>query len=167
MGQTDTYLLPWPELPELADGPDGFQDLALATENTIKNNTGGLVKSWGNYASNNQLITAGSPMDVDFGTIDLPSIARTVLISFSFTIDVGLNQGGTHDLYGYWDGQQVFYQRVQNTFADARTHDRSYFWMTAIKNQAAGKHTVKARAWPAGNVLISNKALIVSVIALG
>lgn len=165
MGATSAYLLPWPELPELADGPDGFQDLALATENAIKNNTGGLVKSWGNYASNNQIITAGSPMDVDFGVVNFPTPARTVIIAYSFTIDVG--EGGMHDLYGYFDGQQVLYQRVEHTWADGRTHDRSYFWTTAIKNIGAGNHTVKARAWPAGGCLISNKMLICNIVALG
>jgi len=167
MGATATYQLPWPELPELADGPDGFQDLALATEAAINNNTGGLVRSWSNYASDNRLITQGSPMDVDFGTVNFPSVARTVIISYSFTIDVGNGQGGQHDLYGYFDGQQVFYARVDNTFNDARTHDRAYFWMTAIRNIGAGNHSVKARAWPGGGVLISNKMLICSIIALG
>ena len=32
MGATDIYQLPWPELGDLADGPDGYQDLARATE---------------------------------------------------------------------------------------------------------------------------------------
>jgi len=32
MGATDVYQLPWPELGDLADGPDGYQDLAKATE---------------------------------------------------------------------------------------------------------------------------------------
>lgn len=36
MGTTPLYQLPWPELPDIADGPDGFQDLAVATETAIK-----------------------------------------------------------------------------------------------------------------------------------
>jgi hypothetical protein len=32
MGATDVYQLPWPELGDLADAPDGYQDLAQATE---------------------------------------------------------------------------------------------------------------------------------------
>lgn len=32
MGKTAIYQLPWPELPDTADGPDGYEDLALATE---------------------------------------------------------------------------------------------------------------------------------------
>lgn len=32
MGQTDVFDLPWPELGDLADGPDGYEDLARATE---------------------------------------------------------------------------------------------------------------------------------------
>jgi len=36
MGSTTEYKLPWPELPDAADGPDGFQKLATATENALK-----------------------------------------------------------------------------------------------------------------------------------
>jgi hypothetical protein len=36
MGQTDIYDLPWPELGDPSDGPDGYQDLALATEAALK-----------------------------------------------------------------------------------------------------------------------------------
>lgn len=32
MGATPTYKLPWPELGNLADGPDGYEDLAEAVE---------------------------------------------------------------------------------------------------------------------------------------
>lgn len=35
MGQTDVYGLPWPDFPGLANGPKGFEDLAVATENVI------------------------------------------------------------------------------------------------------------------------------------
>lgn len=32
MGATNVFKLPWPELGDLADGPDGYQDLAAAVE---------------------------------------------------------------------------------------------------------------------------------------
>jgi hypothetical protein len=32
VGHTNIYSLPWPELADPADGPDGYQDLAVATE---------------------------------------------------------------------------------------------------------------------------------------
>jgi hypothetical protein len=36
MGSTPVYQLPWPELPDDANGPDGYQDLAVAAETAIK-----------------------------------------------------------------------------------------------------------------------------------
>jgi hypothetical protein len=36
MGSTPLYTLPWPELPDVADGPDAYQKLAVATEAAIK-----------------------------------------------------------------------------------------------------------------------------------
>ena len=36
MGKTTEYQLPWPELPDAADGPDGFENLATATETALK-----------------------------------------------------------------------------------------------------------------------------------
>lgn len=35
MGSTSIYKLPWPELPEAADGPDGYQKLAEAVETAL------------------------------------------------------------------------------------------------------------------------------------
>ena len=42
MGQTSVFTLPWPELPDLADGPDGFKDLAEATEAAMLNERNGV-----------------------------------------------------------------------------------------------------------------------------
>ncbi|HEY5785342.1 MAG TPA: hypothetical protein VIT65_11240 [Microlunatus sp.] len=164
MGQTDAYLLPWPDLPELADGPDGFMDLALATEAAIKNTSGGLVKTWNNYYAPDRISSGGSPVDSNLGSVNLPAPARTVIITYSLTVAVGT--GGQHDLYGYWDEQQVFFARMQ-THSDSRTMDRSYVFTTAIKNQAAGDHSFRMRSWPAGSCYMSIKAMIGSVVALG
>lgn len=164
MGVTDTYLLPWPELPELADGPDGFQDLALATEAAIGASQGGVIRTWNNYFANNQPSSGGAPLDANLGQVNFPSTAKTVIIMWSFTVDVATN--GIHDFYGYFDDQQIFYQRM-DARADPNTTDRQYVWMTALKDQSAGNHSVKARSWPAGGCVIATKAIIASVIALG
>lgn len=86
MGTTDIFKLPWPELVDPADGPDGFQDLAVASEVALKLQT--VRKLWTVRRNQNNAVpvaTWGNVVDITIPNAEAPVGLYMVLAAVSWT----------------------------------------------------------------------------------
>lgn len=164
MGASPKYALPWPELVDSADGPDGFQDLATATENTLKVRSLRLLGQ-GKAETIASVEVRATPYEPAFA-INLPSVVRSVIVTCHAMIAFAGNTSGAFDLYSKWDGGSTFYMVVDG-FANANTKDRGYSWMFGLKNQTGGAHTGTIGLFSGAGAVLHVKSLVYSWVALG
>lgn len=93
MGATAIYRLPWPELPDVADGPDGYQDLAKATESALTKVKSSItpVGSWGDVPLQvpTNLPLNGTDWITNLVTMTVKPYARVIDILASVHTTVG------------------------------------------------------------------------------
>ena len=164
MGATPAYALPWPELVDSADGPDGFQDLAVATETAIKGRSLRLLGS-GKGESTASVEVRSTPYEPTYA-INLPATAKVVIVTVSVCLHFAGQTNGAFDLYAEWDGvRQAWY--VLGSFSDGNTDDRGYTFQFAMKNQVAGAHTGKIGLFSGAGAVMHTKVFTYNWIALG
>jgi hypothetical protein len=164
MGQTTGYALPWPELVDSADGPDGFSDLATATENALKSRALRLVGA-GKGETTSSVEVRATPYEPTYPIV-LAKTARVVIVTVSVCICFAGATSGAFDLYANWDGvRQAWY--IPGSFSDGNTDDRGYTFMFAVANQAQGNHTGTIGMFSGTGAVIHTKALMYNWVALG
>ncbi|HEY5785341.1 MAG TPA: hypothetical protein VIT65_11235 [Microlunatus sp.] len=164
MGQTSGYALPWPELVDGADGPDGYQKLAQASETAIKTNALRLLGQ-GVAADISSTEVRATPWEAPF-TVALPSTARVVICTVNVCIAFAGATSGLFDVYSEWDGVRQFHA-VLNSYTNQSSWDRGYTWQYALKNQPGGNHAASIGMFSGTGAVIHTKTLIHSWVALG
>jgi len=164
MGQTTGFALPWPELVDSADGPDGFSDLATATENAIKGRSLRLV-AWGKAETTATVEVRATPYEPQY-TIALPKSAKVVIVTCCVCLFFAGHSNGAFDMYAEWDNvKQAYY--IPGSFSDGNTDDRGYTFMFAVANQAQGNHQGSIGIFSGAGAIMHTKALMYNWVALG
>lgn len=164
MGQTAGFALPWPELVDSADGPDGYQKLAQASETAIRTNALRLLGQ-GIAADTGSVEVRATPWETPF-TVALPATARVVICTVNVCIFFAGATTGLFDMYSEWDGVKQFHA-VLNSYSNGNTDDRGYTWQYALKNQSGGNHAASIGMFSGTGAVIHTKGLSHSWVALG